>query len=350
MAAGTSAILLQLPRATDDWSLPDDLWLNTTPYRRSVRSMFYQDVAEAMQAAVADPSCPRRMRVWVTPPELNMEMDSYRVGTLLELVRECALGFAELGLKTRVCVQGSMGEGAFTGVPRVLSGVRKVMSMMDWQANAGEDYEGILTGQLSAAAEGEEGEVGEAEAEGLVCFGAVGAQEVGRDDDVLLLLAPQSMVGASIYEPLSEMVEAAEAQGAAVILINPLLQDRQSSSGVMGVRGRAERMAFAASFEEVYTFRNIYSGTTFMYPILGAVRMSGREAGGRRVLYQRREGGGSEQYEPVGCWLHREPTAPEITELVPSQVANLSGEPEAPAAAAPAAAPAPPGVERMPWD
>ena len=38
-----------------------------------------------------------------------MEMDVYRVGTLLELVRECALGFATLGLRTRVCVQGSTG-------------------------------------------------------------------------------------------------------------------------------------------------------------------------------------------------------------------------------------------------
>ena len=90
------AALLRLPGSSDDWSLPDDLWLNTTPYPRSVRNMFYEDVMHAMQAAVADPSCPRMMKVTVTPPELNMEMDSYRVGTLLELVRECALGFAEV--------------------------------------------------------------------------------------------------------------------------------------------------------------------------------------------------------------------------------------------------------------
>ena len=63
-----------------------------------------------------------------------MEMDSYRVGTLLELVREAALGFAEYGLKCRVCVQGSMGQGAFQGVPRVLSGVNKLLQLMDWQA------------------------------------------------------------------------------------------------------------------------------------------------------------------------------------------------------------------------
>jgi hypothetical protein len=62
------AALLRLPKSTDDWSLPGDLWLNTTPYPRKVRQLFYSDVARAMQAAVADASCPRRMRVHVTPP------------------------------------------------------------------------------------------------------------------------------------------------------------------------------------------------------------------------------------------------------------------------------------------
>lgn len=218
--AGASAVVLRLPGASDDWSLPDDLWLNTTPYPRSVRQMFYTDVVEAMQAAVADPTCSRLMKVTVTPPELNMEMDSYRVGTLLELIRECALSFAEAGLKTRVCVQGSMGQGALMGVPRVLSGVRKVLTMMDWQAEVGEDYEGLLGEvQRSAAADGTDA------AEGTIRFGAVGAAEVAADDDVLLLLAPQSMVGASIHEPLRAMAERAEAQGTAVILINPLLQE-----------------------------------------------------------------------------------------------------------------------------
>ena len=214
-----------------------------------------------------------------------MEMDSYRVGTLLELVRECALGFAELGLRTRVCVQGSMGEGVFMGVPRVLSGVRKVLTMMDWQAQAGEDYEGLLGAAQDMAAAANAADGDEEMAEGFVRFGAVGEAEVKDDDDVLLVLAPQSMVGASIYEPLKSMTDRAVAQGAAIILLNPLLQDRQSSSGLMGVRARGA-LAFADSFEEIYTFRLLYSGTTFMFPILGSLRMT-RESGGQRV-YQRR--------------------------------------------------------------
>ena len=35
------------------------------------------------------------------------------------------------------------------------------------------------------------------------------------------------------------------------------------------MRGRSERIAFAASFVEIYHFRNVYAGTTFMFPILG---------------------------------------------------------------------------------
>jgi len=156
-----------------------------------------------------------------------------------------------------------------------------------------------------------------------------GAEEVGDDDDVLILLAPQSMVGASIYEPLKEMADAAVARGKALILLNPLLQDRQSSSGVMGVRGRSERLAFAESFEEVYHFRLLYSGTTFSYPVLGAVRMS-RPIGGmeadKYVLFQRRESSGAESYEPVGCFAGREPTKEEITALVPRTVRPLANE------------------------
>ena len=333
-SAYAGGVLLHLPGATDDWSLPDDLWLNTTPYSRSLRNMFYTDVSQAVQRAVADPTCPRRMKLLVAPPELNMEMDTYRVGSLLELVREVALGLAEQGLTCRICVQGSMGEGIFMGVPRVLSGVRKLLTMMDWQAGEGEEMEGVVGNVQEPAAK--------RVVEGLTRFGAVGAEEVQPDDDVLLILAPQSMVGASIVAPLQPMVEKATAQGSAVILLNPLLADRQSSSGVMSVRGRGERIAFAESFEEIYHFRTLYSGTTFMYPILGAVRMArpmwieaSAPTPSTYVLFQRRESGGAETYEPVGTFPSREPTVDEITELIPQSVEPIRGmEPRGDAASA----------------
>ena len=345
-AAG--GMLLRIPGATDDWSLPDDLWLNTTPYPRSVRQMFYDDVLHAMQSAVADPSCPRRMKVVIAPPELNMEMDSYRVGTLLELVRDAALGFAEHGLKTRICVQGSMGQGVFMGVPRVLSGVRKVLQLMDWQAGPGEAHEGVLGNLQESGREELE--------EGFVRLGAIGPDEVAADDDVMILLAPQSMVGASIYEFLSDMVDRATKQGTAVILINPLLQDRQSSGGLMSVRGRSERMAFASSFDEIYHFRLLYSGTTFMFPILGSVRMcredspeAGTAPSPNYVLFQRQEGGRAERYVPVGSFPGREPSTEEITELVPREVQQLGGSGKSPnVEASDAETPSPAVDKRMP--
>ena len=226
-------------------------------------------------------------------------------------------------MNTRVCVQGSMGQGAFTGVPRVLSGVRKLLSMMDWQAGPGEAHEGVL-GEEEAYTRRSKG-VGEGE--GRIRFGEVGPAEVAGDDDVVIILAPQSMVGASIYESLSEMVEKAEAQGTSTILINPDLVDRQSANGVMSVRGRSGRIAFAESFEEIYHFRLPYGGTTFMYPILGAVRMTRAHSDGDAgrddalyVLHQRRESDKSEEYDPVGCTPGREPTVGEISALVPSTV------------------------------
>ena len=50
--AAISAEMLTLPGSSDGWSLPEDMWLNATPNSRSVRQMFYNDVSEALQAAL----------------------------------------------------------------------------------------------------------------------------------------------------------------------------------------------------------------------------------------------------------------------------------------------------------
>ena len=126
-------------------------------------------------------------------------------------------------------------KGALAGVPRVLSGVSKVMRMMDWEAGGGEAHEGLLGNLQSKDAD-------EELIEGLVRFGAVGADEVRPTDDVLIVIAPQSMVGAPIYEALSAMADAAEAQGSAIVLLNPLLADVPSSGGVMVSRVGFERL------------------------------------------------------------------------------------------------------------
>jgi hypothetical protein len=53
-----------------------------------------------------------------------------RIGTLLEMVRTCAIRLAEQNLRVRVCVQGSMGVGVFTGLPKQLSGVATILQRM----------------------------------------------------------------------------------------------------------------------------------------------------------------------------------------------------------------------------
>lgn len=65
-------------------------------------------------------------------PELNPEMDVYRIGTLMELVRTIALSLADDGKRVKVCVQGSMGQGALAGMPLQLAGSRKILELMDW--------------------------------------------------------------------------------------------------------------------------------------------------------------------------------------------------------------------------
>ena len=92
-----------------------------------------------------------------------------------------------------------------------------------------------------------------------------------EQDDVFILIAPQSMVGvdSSIIGPLSEMVTAAGDRP--VILINPDLSDKVSAQGQQNVRGRQDRIDFANSFEKIFHFQNIYVSGTSYFPILGSI-------------------------------------------------------------------------------
>jgi adenylate kinase len=116
---------------------------------------------------------------------------------------------------------------------------------------------------------GDSGYVGEDESP--IRFGQVGPQFVEDRDNVFIVIAPQSIVGATIHDSLSAMTEEALRSGKTVILVNPNLNDKPSSAGLMGVRGRAERMEFASSFQDIYNFRLIYPNQAVMFPILGAV-------------------------------------------------------------------------------
>lgn len=156
-----------------------------------------------------------------------------------------------------------MGVGIFVGVPKQLNGVAKLLQMMDWQSGPGEINEGMVGDYVN--------------------FGAIGAEHVQNEqrdadgnvvqhqDDVFILIAPQSMVGtdSSIIPLLQDHVKAAGDRP--VILVNADLSDKVSAAGQQSVRGRQERMDFADSFKTVFHFQNIYVSGTSYFPILGAI-------------------------------------------------------------------------------
>ncbi|KAK9102115.1 hypothetical protein Sjap_019369 [Stephania japonica] len=132
-------------------------------------------------------------------------MDVYRIGTLMELVRVLALSFADDGKRVKVCVQGSMGEGALAGMPLQLAGTRKILEFMDW---------------------GDDGAMGT-----FISIGSIGANDVDEQDDVYILVTPQNAVGNCIIDDLRAMTDAAGSSP--VGLVNPRLKDLPGSSGIM---------------------------------------------------------------------------------------------------------------------
>ncbi|KAK8450902.1 hypothetical protein SEVIR_6G119900v4 [Setaria viridis] len=253
--------------------------LNNIPHSREIRKYFYDDVLQATKRAIEDKKT--RLQIDINIPELNPEMDVYRIGTLMELVRELSLSFADDGKRVKVCVQGSMGQGAFAGIPLQLAGTRKILEFMDWG-----DYGAKGT---------------------FINIGAVGASEVDKEDDMFVLIAPQNAVGNCIIDDMRAMTDAAGDRP--VILVNPRLKDMPGSSGVMQTMGRDMRLKYAASFETCYSFRLLYYAGSF-YPIMGALRMAYPN---KYEIYRRvDEPDGKEKYALIAEFTDK-PTPDDIT-------------------------------------
>jgi adenylate kinase len=249
-----------------------------------VRTLFSRDMRESVLAALAA-GC-TRLRTFQEFPELNVEMDTYRIGTLLEGIRDLVTELVMDGKRVRICVQGSLGVGVFSAMPLALAGVRRILESMDWDVTLPESD---------------------------IRIGGIGEKEVQEDDDVLLLVAPQNISGHSIQPFIQEMCTAAGKRP--VILINPRLAEIPSANGVMGVRGRQERLDFLATFIQAYHFRLIYN-KPFIFPIYGSLR---KAFGGPWELYKRT---GSTNYNILDEeYVFRrafaeEPTPSEITDAI----------------------------------
>ncbi|KAJ0235802.1 Adenylate kinase 5 [Hirschfeldia incana] len=284
---------------TDKASPVQDNWrgiptrLNNIPHSRDIRSYFYEDVLQATVRSIKDGNT--RLRVDINIPELNPEMDVYRIGTLMELVRTLALSFADDGKRVKVCVQGSMGEGALAGMPLQLAGTRKILEYMDW---------------------GDDATLGT-----FVKLGAIGGKEVDEEDDIFILVAPQNAVGNCIIDDLQAMTTAAGKRP--VVLINPRLKDLPASSGIMQTMGREKRLEYALTFDNCYVFRLLYYAGT-QYPIMGALRMSYPY---RYELYKRvNEENGKEKYVLISTYSER-PTPDQINDAFSGKSREESKKP-----------------------
>lgn len=227
----------------EELSIPTKL--NNIPHSREIRNFFYDDVVRSVDRALID-GCDR-ISVVCRIPETNDAFDVYRVGTLLEMVRAMVTSITKKdSSNVKVCVQQSLGQGVFQGTPLSLSGVRRILErQMDW-----------------------------GEAESFVRLGQLGADVVDEECNTYILIAPQNITGHSVVPLIKDMVEKAQAMGnKRIIMVNPKLGDLPSSGGVMGIRGRDERMAFVDSFITAHHFRLLYIGIG-PYPIMGALRHS----------------------------------------------------------------------------
>lgn len=280
-----TGFILSLPFG-QDLMLPANLRFNDVPHAAWLRSYIYDTAAKAVGIALQSPPTlvpnKSRMQLKVNVPEMNPAFDTYRIGTVLEMVRGIVLPLVREGKKVRICVQQSLGEGVFAGMPLALSSMRPVLERMDW---CGFNKPG-LDGRADKA---------------LVTFGTVGREQI-EGNDFIIVICPQNVLGGSLMESLEEMVTAAGDANVPLLLINPLLQDRPSGNNIMQVRGRAERRQFADSFQEIHCLRLLYpSSGGYMFPIRGVLFKAA--VGCPYVAYRQEKGvNAQETYMPIAAF------------------------------------------------
>ncbi|GAB0493084.1 hypothetical protein MMPV_004356 [Pyropia vietnamensis] len=94
---------------------------------------------------------------------------------------------------------------------------------------------------------------------------------VAPDDAAAVVLSPTNTTGAPVVDDVVAMAGAAATVAAApLVVLNGRLGDVASSGGVMGARGRAERMAFLAAAARPFYLKLLYA-TGSRYPVRGAL-------------------------------------------------------------------------------
>ena len=168
-----------------------------------------------------------------------------------------------------MCVQRSMGKGVFQALPLSLSGVSKLLELMDW-----------------------DGDVADSRASGGI------SGEDGSDADAFILVQPQNIVGYSILPYIAEMEEAVGDKP--MIMINPRLGVAFNPRATRHVRQRSQRAhGGGRGVERCYHFRLLYRKPYF-HPIYGALRFAYYE--NEWELYKRTGLREAEKYELLAAF------------------------------------------------
>lgn len=282
-------------------TLPLNFRWNDVPHHEWVRSYLYEMATNAVLKAINDDklSNKSRMQMKFNFPEVNPAYDTYRIGTILEMIRQITLSLTcNERKKVRICVQQSLGEGIFTGLPLAIGAMRPILEKMDWGQ------------ELTKEQKFQPGDNVVPRSEAMIRLGTIGPEQIQDDDDVLIIICPQNVIGGILINLLDDMIKSAN--GRPVILFNPSLSDRPSSNNMMQIRGRAERKQIEKSFVDIATLRIIYpTAGGYMYPIAGMVVK--KDYRSPWVAYSRNEkANGDEEYIIEAAFPPQTPPDPEI--------------------------------------
>lgn len=172
----------------------------------------------------------RIAQVTLLLPELNPSLDVYDRRFLLQVTwAVISSAVTTHGLRPRVLVQGRR---AFGAIPLSVAGLRRHFDA-DLELSVDGWSRPIRSGDLEEVA------------------------DVDVDDDVIIIISPTNAVSCPVVQSVADCVRQ-RAKGRPVILINPRLDDVPSHSGVMQVSGRADRIAFFDSFEQIFYLRLLF--------------------------------------------------------------------------------------------
>lgn len=169
-------------------------------------------------------------KVTLLAPQLNPALDIYDRRFLLQLAWAVIASTAGAhGLRTRVLIQG---QRAFGAIPLSVAGLRRhfdgdlQMSVTEWPDTA------VRSGNLEDTG------------------------DLDDDDEAIIVLSPTNAVSIPVINGVMDIVT--RAKGRPVLLLNARLDDVPSHSGVMQVSGRADRIAFLKSIQDIFYLRLLY--------------------------------------------------------------------------------------------